>query len=151
MRDKTLESFRRVFDTKVGSARTIAEKVHEDVRFVVFFSSVSGCFGNKGQVDYAAANDALDKLAQSLQERIQGRALSINWGPWAPTTTDSGMVSESLEQEYARAGIGMISKSEGVQHLLEELASGSTETQVILMRAHPDPFYLGPSSGGADS
>ena len=140
LRDKTLESFRRVFDTKVAGATTIERKIRDDARFVVFFSSVSGVFGNHGQVDYAAANDALDKLAAALNRRIHGRALSINWGPWAPTDTDSGMVSTALEAEYARQGIGMINSGDGVTNLIEELSCGSTASQVILMRAEPAPF-----------
>jgi acyl transferase domain-containing protein/NAD(P)H-dependent flavin oxidoreductase YrpB (nitropropane dioxygenase family)/NAD(P)-dependent dehydrogenase (short-subunit alcohol dehydrogenase family) len=138
--DKTLDSFRRVFDTKVAGATIIDQKIRKDVRFVVFFSSVSGVFGNRGQIDYAAANDALDKLAATLNHRIQGRALSINWGPWAATDTDSGMVSAALEAEYARQGIGMIPSAEGVASLLDELTCDSTASQVILMRANPEPF-----------
>ena len=34
---------------------------------VVMFTSVAGRFGNSGQTDYAAANDALSKIAASLQ------------------------------------------------------------------------------------
>ncbi len=150
LREKTRESFRRVFDTKVAGATTIQRKIRDDVRFVVFFSSVSGVFGNRGQVDYAAANDALDKLAASLNRRIQGRAVSINWGPWAPTNTDSGMVSAALEAEYARQGIGMINGVEGIASLLEELACGSTASQVILMRADPEPFLRRPPDSAGE-
>lgn len=143
--DKTLDSFRRVFDTKVAGAATIDQKIRDDVRFVVFFSSVSGVFGNRGQIDYAAANDALDKLAAALNRRIQGRALSINWGPWAPTDTGSSMVSAGLEAEYARQGIGMINSDDGVACLVDELSCGSTASQVILMRADPEPFLRRPA------
>jgi acyl transferase domain-containing protein len=137
IRDKTLESFNRVFDTKVAGALTLAEKLRDDVRFVVFFSSVSGAFGNRGQVDYAAANDALDKLALSLNQRIQGRVVSINWGPWAGT----GMVSEQLEAEYKKHGIGIIPPEEGARSLITELGrAGDSDAQVILMRAKPEHF-----------
>ena len=61
--DKIPESFRRVFDTKVGAAHTLVGAVREPRPFLVLFTSVSGAFGNKGQVDYAAANDALATLA----------------------------------------------------------------------------------------
>ena len=57
--------------------------------------------------------------------------------------TDSGMVTDSLEAEYARAGIGMISTAQGVAALLAELDSPSGESQVILMRADPEPFVQG--------
>jgi acyl transferase domain-containing protein/NAD(P)H-dependent flavin oxidoreductase YrpB (nitropropane dioxygenase family)/NADP-dependent 3-hydroxy acid dehydrogenase YdfG len=104
IRQKTRESFERVFDTKVASALTLQRKLRDDVRFVVFFSSVSGAFGNRGQVDYAAANDALDKLAHHLAGKLRARVVSINWGPWGQV----GMVSPELEREYARRGIRTI-------------------------------------------
>jgi NAD(P)-dependent dehydrogenase (short-subunit alcohol dehydrogenase family) len=134
LKHKTAESFDRVFDTKVEGAITLTEHLREDVDFVVFFSSISGAFGNRGQVAYAAANDALDKLAVSLNERLKGRVVSINWGPWAGT----GMVDETLEQEYARRGIGLIDPSGGVESFVQELAGGGeSDAQVILMKAEP--------------
>ena len=129
---KTAESFERVFDTKVRGALMLSKLIHDDVKFVVFFSSVAGAFGNRGQVDYASANDALDKIAHSLQSRVKGRVLSVNWGPWA----GQGMVSEELEREYARKGIGLIPLTEGVDALLKELKHGERDdTQVVLMCA----------------
>jgi NAD(P)-dependent dehydrogenase (short-subunit alcohol dehydrogenase family) len=124
---KTRESFDRVFDTKVESALTLIEKLRPDTRFVAFFSSVSGAFGNRGQVDYAAANDLLDTLAHRLQGRLAGRVVSINWGPWGGV----GMVGPELEREYARRGIGLIPPAEGVERFLEELCHGR-HPQVIL-------------------
>ncbi len=135
LKDKTADSFTRVFDTKVEGARTLADRLRDDVGFVVFFSSVSGAFGNRGQVDYAAANAALDKLALSLDERLAGRVVSINWGPWA----GDGMVSDELEREYARRGIGLIAPDGGVEAFVDELTDGHREdAQVIFMRAEPE-------------
>ncbi len=133
--DKTEESFARVFDTKVQGALVLSEWLREAVGFVVFFSSVSGAFGNRGQVDYACANDVLDKIALSLQARIKGRVLSVNWGPWA----SKGMVSAELELEYARNGVGLIPLDRGVDALLDELSGeAELETQVVWMCATPE-------------
>ncbi|OAD21680.1 cytochrome P450 family protein, partial [Candidatus Thiomargarita nelsonii] len=88
IRHKTLESFERVLTTKVVGALNLVEIMPPTVEFVVFFSSIAGVFGNRGQVDYATANDALDKLSKLLNNKIKGRVISINWGPWA-----AGMVS----------------------------------------------------------
>jgi len=141
IRHKSLTSFKRVFDTKMTAATTLAEKLRDDVQFVVFFSSVSGAFGNRGQVDYAAANDAMDKLALSLNRRLRGRVVSINWGPWASTGAASGMVSPELEEEYARQKIGIIPLEEGIKSLLWEINNdSSSDGQVILMCAEPDRF-----------
>jgi NAD(P)-dependent dehydrogenase (short-subunit alcohol dehydrogenase family) len=137
LRDKTDESFERVFDTKVRGALILNKHIRDDVKFVVFFSSVAAAFGNKGQVDYATANDVLDKLAHAWQSRIDGHVLSVNWGPWA----DTGMVSPALEKEYARKGIGLIPQAVGVDALLRELSFGRDGgTQVVLMCGTPESF-----------
>ncbi|HEY3698179.1 MAG TPA: SDR family NAD(P)-dependent oxidoreductase, partial [Spongiibacteraceae bacterium] len=137
IRDKSAESFQRVFDTKVRGALVLYKLIRADVKFVVFFSSVASAFGNRGQVDYAAANDVLDKLALALRAQMRGRVLSVNWGPWA----DTGMVSAQLEREYARKGIGLIPLRNGIDALLHELACGSRDdAQVVLMCGTPASF-----------
>jgi NAD(P)-dependent dehydrogenase (short-subunit alcohol dehydrogenase family)/malonyl CoA-acyl carrier protein transacylase len=134
LRDKTPESFARVFETKVAGALTLAEKLRDDVGFVVFFSSVASVFGNRGQIDYAAANDVLDKLAVVLNSRLPARVLSINWGPWG----DGGMVSPELARELARRGVGLIAPEEGVEEFIAELLHGHRDdAQVVLVKADP--------------
>jgi NAD(P)-dependent dehydrogenase (short-subunit alcohol dehydrogenase family) len=134
IRTKTSDSFERVFATKMAGAATLAMKLRRDVRFVVLFSSLSGVLGNRGQVDYAAANDALDKLAWSLNQRVAGRVVSIAWGPW----TGAGMVSPELEREYVRRGIGLIDAERGIDCLLRELGDGrAADAQVIVVAADP--------------
>jgi NAD(P)-dependent dehydrogenase (short-subunit alcohol dehydrogenase family) len=133
-RDKTPESFARVFETKVNGALAIAKHARDDIAFIVFFSSISATFGNRGQSDYAAANDFLDRLAADLKRRLSARVLSINWGPWG----GAGMVSPELTREYAKRGIGLIDPEAGVASFLDELLHGSiNDAQVILMRGDP--------------
>lgn len=133
-RDKSPESFARVFETKVHGALVIAEKVRQDVGFVAFFSSIAATFGSRGQSDYAAANDFLDRLAVRLNEALPGRVLSINWGPWG----GAGMVSPELTREYAKRGIELIETGAGVASFLDELLHGRAEdAQVVLMRGDP--------------
>jgi NAD(P)-dependent dehydrogenase (short-subunit alcohol dehydrogenase family) len=128
---KTPESFDRVFDTKVRGAHILAERLRPDVGFVVFFASVAGAFGNPGQADYAAANDALDTLALHLSHRLAGRVVSIDWGPWAGV----GMVTPELEREYARRGLGLIPVEEGVDRMLAELGQRDAAQVVIMHRS----------------
>lgn len=133
-RDKTAESFARVFETKVLSALVLAEKVRDDLGFMVFFSSIASTFGSRGQADYAAANDFLDRLADRLNRQLPGRVLSINWGPWK----DAGMVGPELAREYARRGVALIDPEAGVESFFRELLEGPAEdANVILMSGDP--------------
>ena len=99
----------------------IADRLHLGMRFVVLFGSISGVVGNRGQTDYAAANDALDALARTHDGHNGCRVLSIDWGPWA----GGGMVSPELEREYERRGIGLVDPDDGVMALLHEIGAGA--------------------------
>ncbi len=136
IRDKTPESFARVFDTKVGAARVAVEAVGGG-GFVLFFASVSGQFGNPGQVDYAAANAVLDALAR---RRAPGaRVVAVDWGPWA----GGGMVSPELAREYGRRGVGLIDPDAGVAAALAELRAGAPDAHVVVMCASPVALGVG--------
>ena len=128
---KTRDAFDRVFDTKVASARTLAARLRPDVGFIAFFASVSGAFGNRGQIDYSAANDALDKLAWWLSSRLAGKVVSLDWGPWG----GAGMISPELAREYERRGVGLIDPVLGAESFLDELLHGGSAPQVVLMNA----------------
>ncbi|GAA2585203.1 SDR family NAD(P)-dependent oxidoreductase [Actinomadura fulvescens] len=126
VRDKEPESFARVYRTKVDGAAALAAAVRPDLRFFVVFGSVSGVHGNRGQADYAAANDACGTLARVWRTELRGRVLVADWGPWA----GGGMVSAGLAREYARRGLALIDPDAGVAALLREIAYGD-EVQVV--------------------
>ena len=130
LEDKTSGSFARVFDTKVRSAFTLARKLRSDsLKFLVFFSSVAGRFGNRGQTDYAAANEVLNKLAVSLDRQWPGRIVSINWGPWA----QAGMVTLDVQRQLIERGMSVIDPIAGRRAFDRELRSGRKgEVEVIL-------------------
>jgi NAD(P)-dependent dehydrogenase (short-subunit alcohol dehydrogenase family) len=120
LRDKTLESFDRVFGTKLDGALNLARLLRPDpLRFAALFSSIAGRFGNEGQSDYAAANDALNKLAVWLDRRLPGRVVAVNWGPWSGV----GMVSD-LEGHLGRRGLGMIPPEVGREVMADEILFG---------------------------
>jgi hypothetical protein len=94
--------------------------------FFVVFGSVSGVYGNRGQADYAAANDACDTLARVWRHGLSGRVLVADWGPWA----GGGMVSPALAREYERRGVALIEPAAAVAALLNEIAAGE-DPQVV--------------------
>ena len=129
IRDKSLDSFDRVLETKLDGALNVVRLLRpESLRFSVFFSSIAGRFGNRGQSDYAAANEALNKLAIWLDRRWPGRVVAPIWGPWSGI----GMVSE-LENHLGSRGLGMISPEVGVAALVNELERGRKgEVEVVI-------------------
>ncbi len=129
LRDKSVESFDRVVRTKLDGALNLARLVEPDaLRFAAFFSSIAGRFGNRGQLDYAAANEALNKLALWLNRQWQARVVSMIWGPWSGV----GMVSD-LEGHLARQGLTMIPPDIGRSRLAEELMFGDKDDVEILI------------------
>ncbi len=126
--DKELDSFDRVFDTKVVGALALAQAVKPDVKLVLLFSSVAAHAGNTGQADYGAANEVLNKLAALLDEKIDGHVESVMWGPWR-----TGMVSEEVEAKFARSGVVLITPDAGARAFVRELdlfVKGQTEVIV---------------------
>lgn len=128
--EKTVEQFERVFDTKVAGLRLLLEATrHDELKAVAFFSSISGRFGRQGQVDYAMANEVLNKAAERISRlHPDCRTVSINWGPW-----DGGMVSPELKREFGRLGIGVIPLEPGARAFVRELAlSPESAAEVVL-------------------
>jgi acyl transferase domain-containing protein/NAD(P)H-dependent flavin oxidoreductase YrpB (nitropropane dioxygenase family)/acyl carrier protein len=133
--EKTPESFTRVYGTKVDGARTLLEAtadLPDEPKFVVLFGSIAATLGNRGQSDYAAANDALESLGRRWPA---GRAVTVHWGPWAPTGDHDGMVTPALMRDYARRGIALIDPEEGTLGLLRELAWGRPDTAAVVHTA----------------
>ena len=122
LKAKTVESFDAVVATKADGAFILSRHLKpEALRFLVLFSSVSGRFGNRGQADYAAANEVLNKLAIYLDARWSARVIAVNWGPWQSV----GMVSEELQHTFAQRGIALIPAEVGRRMLDDELCYGS--------------------------
>ncbi|MFE1314611.1 SDR family NAD(P)-dependent oxidoreductase [Streptomyces sp. NPDC058755] len=136
--EKTPDSFRRVYGTKTAGAAALLSAL-EDLPggpgFTVLFGSIAAVLGNRGQADYAAANDALERLGADWAERTGHRALTVHWGPWAPSGIHSGMVGEELGREYARRGVRLIDPDEGTAALLRELAWGDRPARAVVYTA----------------
>jgi NAD(P)-dependent dehydrogenase (short-subunit alcohol dehydrogenase family) len=130
LEDKSWESFDRVFGTKTESAFILIRKLRpETLKFLVFFSSVAGRFGSRGQADYTAANEVYNKLAVYLDQKWPGRVLAINWGPWK----SAGMASPEVQRQFAERGVGLISPAAGARSFDLELHRGRKgEAEVVI-------------------
>jgi NAD(P)-dependent dehydrogenase (short-subunit alcohol dehydrogenase family) len=129
LRDKTPESFDRVFGTKVDSALTLARKLDPaKLKFFSLFASITSRYGNRGQSDYAAANEVLSKLACDLDRRWPGRVVSVAWGPWA----EVGMVAD-LEKHLVARGLKLIEPGVGANFAVDEVIFGAKgEPEVVV-------------------
>jgi NAD(P)-dependent dehydrogenase (short-subunit alcohol dehydrogenase family) len=136
--EKDPASFERVFRTKVDGARSVLDALDAsgaEPRFVVLFGSIAAAYGNRGQSDYAAANDALSTMGARWSRQTGRRAVTVHWGPWAPSGQHGGMVTPELTVEYARRGIALIDPEEGALSLLRELAWGDPAMSSVVLTA----------------
>ena len=127
--DKSDEDFAFVYNTKVGGLRSVLAALEgAPLKTMVMFSSSTARFGRRGQADYAAANEVLNKVAQAEAARRKGcRVVSVNWGPW-----DGGMVTPALKSMFSAEGIEVIGMESGAAYLLDEIAcNGPTEVLIL--------------------
>jgi acyl transferase domain-containing protein/NADP-dependent 3-hydroxy acid dehydrogenase YdfG len=130
--DQTDEQFDAVYSTKVaGLSSILAATAGDPLRFLAVFSSSTGRFGRAGQVAYAAANEAVNKIAQAeRRRRPRCRVAAVNWGPW-----EGGMVTPALRGVFQAEGIGLIPLSDGARHLLAELATADGPVETVVLGA----------------
>jgi NAD(P)-dependent dehydrogenase (short-subunit alcohol dehydrogenase family) len=121
--NKTAASFDRVYDVKVDTALRLMHALRPaGLKGLCFFTSVAGRYGNAGQVDYAAANEVLNRLAWDLKRRWPHVTVkAINWGPWDRTTTGAGMVTEPVRAQFLARGIGMVEAAPGRDLFFKEM------------------------------
>jgi acyl transferase domain-containing protein/NADP-dependent 3-hydroxy acid dehydrogenase YdfG len=129
--DKTAEQFEAVYSTKVDGLFNLLDALAEDdLRIMAIFSSMTGRFGRVGQIDYAAANEVINKAAQS-QARLRPSCTvrAFNWGPW-----EGGMVTEGLKKQFAAEGIAVIPRKTGADFMARELCAplGTAVELVVL-------------------
>jgi acyl transferase domain-containing protein/NAD(P)H-dependent flavin oxidoreductase YrpB (nitropropane dioxygenase family)/NAD(P)-dependent dehydrogenase (short-subunit alcohol dehydrogenase family) len=138
LEDKAFTTFEEVFDTKADSTFLLLRHLRqESLKCVLLFSSTAGRFGNRGQSDYAAANEVLNRLAWKMREIWPlTRVVAINWGPWATT----GMASSAVNRNFKAGGILPISAPAGCSFVMEELYHGTLEDVEII--AGQGPWHL---------
>ncbi|WP_065485307.1 type I polyketide synthase [Streptomyces sp. PTY087I2] len=117
--NKKASEVERVFAPKLAGLRAVTAALNADaLRHLVLFSSVAGFFGNRGQSDYAMANEVLNAWASSWKQRHpSAHVTSINWGAW-----DSGMVSPEVKAVFRERGITLIPLDTGARLFAEQFA-----------------------------
>jgi len=138
--DKKPEQFDLVYGTKVDGLRNLLTAAGQDeLKVIALFSSYTGRFGRTGQVDYAAANEVLNKMAQfEARQRPECRVVSFNWGPW-----NGGMVNEGLKKLFEREGIGLIDLQAGTDLFAREIsARGDNPVEVLVLATPPNASFI---------
>jgi NAD(P)-dependent dehydrogenase (short-subunit alcohol dehydrogenase family) len=134
IRDKTPESFDRVVHTKADSAFLLSRKLRpESLHCLMFMSSITAAFGNRGQADYGAANGILNGIATTLAAQWPGRVVAMNWGPWG----QSGMVSEEVRQQFLSRGVQLIPLAGGADAALNEIESSASSDALVALGDGP--------------
>lgn len=129
--DKRPADIDRVLATKlIGLDNVLAALTpNTELAHVVLFSSVAGLFGNRGQADYAVANEALNRIGMALKAtRPNSRVTSINWGPW-----DGGMVTRALREQFEQRGIAILASDTGSAVFTEQFSPERGDDTTILV------------------
>ena len=117
LRDKSSDDFRRVFQGKAHGGIFLVRNL-ERAAWFVSMGSVAGRFGNAGQVDYSAANEAMARVCLS-----RPRSLHVDWTAWG----DVGMaVRGGMERLLTDRGVEMLPAAAGAALLVDLIAAGAT-------------------------
>jgi acyl transferase domain-containing protein len=140
--DKTRDQFDLVFSTKVaGLHALLTATAGDELKLLIMFSSVAARYGNTGQVDYAMANEVLNKVAWSYAAaHPQCRVKSLGWGPWK-----GGMVTPQLEQHFAAMGVALIPLETGAQMMLDEIQHTAADTVELVLGGAPAAGAFAPA------
>jgi NAD(P)-dependent dehydrogenase (short-subunit alcohol dehydrogenase family) len=88
---------------------------------------VAGWAGNRGQVDYVAANEVLNRMALHLSARWNRRVVAIDWGPWEK----AGMVTAETRRQFLERGVALVPPDAGRQFLLDEIRFGDPSELIV--------------------
>lgn len=129
--NKDMKSFERVFGTKYKGLNNIMDYVDkESLKILVMFSSLSGYFGNDGQIDYVSGNEYMDKYAYYIRNKYPNcRAVAINWGAW-----NGGMmyIDELYINTLEEKGYILIPLEVGANYFANEFLMGLPSTQILI-------------------
>ncbi|WP_341347628.1 SDR family NAD(P)-dependent oxidoreductase [Paenibacillus sp. FSL H3-0469] len=101
---KEREQLEQVLAAKVYGTQHLYEAFgHEQLDFMLLFSSISAVTGNLGQSDYAYANSFMDRYANSKSTSDGTNILSVNWPLWQ----EGGMTTTADSLDFMRKNLGL--------------------------------------------
>jgi NAD(P)-dependent dehydrogenase (short-subunit alcohol dehydrogenase family) len=139
---KSLSDFREIIATKLGGLRNLYKACEryangQRVHFHIL-TSVFSYMGNDGQPDYGAANEAMNRIAGSMDSPESGtRWSSMAWLGWAGI----GMTRDSEFAALAAARrLRGVTKEEG-QKIFSAMMSGTPATPINILLADGEIEY----------
>ncbi|HEV2961674.1 MAG TPA: amino acid adenylation domain-containing protein, partial [Candidatus Angelobacter sp.] len=132
---KTQREVQAVFAPKIKGLLNIDEATcHDQLDFILLFSSLAAVFGGVGQADYASANAFLDAYAEHrnalVEQGIQsGKTLSINWPLWREGGMSVPLEIEKLTRE--KLGIEALLTAPGLAAF--EIALQASHSNIIVL------------------
>ncbi|MBF0210998.1 MAG: KR domain-containing protein, partial [Desulfamplus sp.] len=123
---KSVESFDRVFNTKVYGCLNLIEALKDKaVKYYIGFSSVTAKFGNEGQTDYTAANEMMASILLNLKGC---KSKVIDWTAWS----GAGMATrETVQKVLTERGLKFLPLEAGVKFFIDEIEDATTPEVVI--------------------
>jgi malonyl CoA-acyl carrier protein transacylase len=130
--DKKPENFDRVFRAKANGAFHLLKALPpRRGRRWAFFSSVVARFGNVGQIDYAAANDFLAKLAARINAD-GGSAITYDLTAFA----EIGMATRGgIEQFLKSLGVEFMPPETGIELMFDAMKKNDRTHEILVAGA----------------
>jgi NAD(P)-dependent dehydrogenase (short-subunit alcohol dehydrogenase family) len=139
IREKTDEDFNLVVRTKLDGLRSLlGAQGEQPLKLLLTFSSVAARTGNVGQVDYAMANEVLNRVCDAMaRQHPEAVIRSLGWGPW-----EAGMVTPALKARFESLGVPLIGLDTGAKMLVDEVRNGPGMPTSVVLGGEPRPEAL---------
>ena len=139
IREKSDEDFNLVVRTKLDGLRALLDaRGDAPLKLLLPFSSVAARTGNIGQVDYAMANEVLNRVCDALAHKHPEAVIrSLGWGPW-----EAGMVTPALKARFEALGVPLIGLDTGARMLVHEVFHGPGAPTSVVLGGEPRPEAL---------
>ena len=139
IREKSDEDFDLVMRTKLAGLRALlAAQADAPLKLLLAFSSVAARTGNVGQVDYAMANEVLNRVCDAMARQHPTAVIrSLGWGPW-----EAGMVTPALKARFESLGVPLIALDTGARMLVDEVRHGPGSPTSVVLGGEPRPEAL---------